>query len=383
MKIVFLEDVINFGGARKSTINLARHLADRYEVRIVDVHGSCTHFVDACVREGVRLDILIKRDRQIIINYSHSPIKKFIKLIEFVFVTIKARKKLHSLLRSENVDYYVVNNTKVLPLLLANKMGGKVILFARGWFLPQQINRRDRFLYRKLIDKFMCVSEATRYALISSGLARLDNSFTVHNSIDCFSYNSVVPASIEKEKDDKVILVSGGFLPTKGLHVAVDIAYNLFASGFPFKMVITGIVYESAASKKYYEHIVETIKEKRLADKVLLVVDHPQVKEYFKAADIFIHPSDTEGLPRVVMEAMVNHVPVIANAVGGVTDYVLNGFTGVLTRHNNVSDYVAAIQRIETDELFRSSIVANAYNLVSGCYRPEDQIAQFEAAIEG
>lgn len=383
MKIVFLENVINFGGARKATINLARNLADRYEVRIVDVHGTCPPFVEACAQANVRLDILIKRNRQVIINYSRSPIKKFVRWIAFAFVTLEARKRLRRLFRNEDVDYFVVNNTKVLLLLYANKMGGKAVLFAQGWFLPQQINRRDRFLYRKLIDKFMCVSEATRYALISSGLARLDNSFTVHNSIDCHSYDSVVPARIEKEKTEKVILVSGGFLPTKGLHVAVDIAYSLFTSGFLFKMVITGIIYDSVESKKYHERIVEMIQGRKLTGKVILVVGHPQVKEYFKAADIFIHPSDTEGLPLVVMEAMANKVPVVANAVGGVTDYVLDGFTGVITRHNNVCDYVTAIKRIESDEQFRLTIVTNAYNLVRGCYRPSDQVSQFERAIKG
>jgi glycosyltransferase involved in cell wall biosynthesis len=44
--------------------------------------------------------------------------------------------------------------------------------------------------------------------------------------------------------------------------------------------------------------------------------------QYFCNADIFILPSLTEGLPRVVIEAMSTGLPVIASSVGGVPELV-------------------------------------------------------------
>jgi glycosyltransferase involved in cell wall biosynthesis len=276
----------------------------------------------------------------------------------------------------------VVNNTKVLPLLLWNKFGSKVILFARGWFMPQQINGRDRFLYRHLVDRYCCVSEATRYALVSAGIGTLSNTFVVHNSIDLQKIQNVSPAEINAGPDDTKILVSGGFLPTKGIHIAVEVARQLKEKGFPFKLIITGVVYDYRGSKAYYRKILQMIEDYALTDHIQLEIGRSSVLQFFKASDIFMHPSDTEGLPRVIMEAMAFRVPVVANAVGGVVDYVLDGYTGVITRYNNVDDYVDAIMRISSDPALRKRITDNAYELIETCYRPEQQVNAFERSLQ-
>ena len=381
MKIVFLENVIDFGGARKSTIELAKNLSSDHQAYLVDVHGTCRPFMDACNESGVNLEILIKQDSQIIMTDSRNIFSRLLKYIRFFFVTLKARKKLGSFFRQFKPDYVVVNNTKVLPLLFRNKFGSKVILFARGWFMPQQINSRDRFLYKHLVDRYCCVSEATRYALVSAGIGNLYNTFVVHNSINLQKMQNVEPADIKAGPDDTKILVSGGFLPSKGIHIAVETARRLKENGFTFKMIITGVVYDYRGSKAYYRKILEMIEEYALTDHIQLEIGRSSVLQFFKASDIFMHPSDTEGLPRVIMEAMAFRVPVVANAVGGVIDYVLDGYTGVITRYNNVEDYVNAIMRISADPALRKRITDNAYELIETCYKPEQQVSAFERSL--
>jgi glycosyltransferase involved in cell wall biosynthesis len=46
--------------------------------------------------------------------------------------------------------------------------------------------------------------------------------------------------------------------------------------------------------------------------------------------DVLVVPSQTEGAPLVVLEAMTSGVPVVASAVGGIPDQVRNGVDGVL-----------------------------------------------------
>ncbi|TDM14917.1 glycosyltransferase [Macrococcus bovicus] len=50
------------------------------------------------------------------------------------------------------------------------------------------------------------------------------------------------------------------------------------------------------------------------------------VNEWFKTLDIFIHPSLTEGLPRVILEAFSNNKPVIASNVGGTPELLSEDF---------------------------------------------------------
>ena len=381
MKIVFLENVIDFGGARKSTIELASNLSINNDVYIVDVHGTCQPFVDACNIYKVKLEILLKQDNQVILANSRNIFARLIQYIKFFLVTTRARKKLKSVFEQISPDYVIINNTKVLPLLFNNKSTFKVVLFARGWFLPQQINRRDRYLYRKLVDRYCCVSEATRHALIASGLATLTNTFVVHNSINLSKLQEVEPAEILSGPEDVKILVSGGFLPSKGLHVAIEVAKALKEQSFPFKMIVTGIVYSSKTSKSYYANILKLIEDYNLENSIQLEVGKSSVLQYFKSADVFIHASDTEGLPRVIMEAMACRLPVVANAVGGVTDYVLNGYTGILTRHNNVEDYVNAINGLFKAPSFRNRLVDNAYQLIATCYHSDQQIDAFQKML--
>jgi glycosyltransferase involved in cell wall biosynthesis len=50
------------------------------------------------------------------------------------------------------------------------------------------------------------------------------------------------------------------------------------------------------------------------------------------AADVFVQPSLSEGLPLAILEAMAAALPVVASKVGGVHEAVLDGSTGVLVR---------------------------------------------------
>lgn len=66
--------------------------------------------------------------------------------------------------------------------------------------------------------------------------------------------------------------------------------------------------------------------------------------QYLKYADLFVLPSNYEGLPISILEALSYHVPVVASAVGGITE-VLNGNNGFAV-NNSVSDFIEKIDFI-------------------------------------
>jgi glycosyltransferase involved in cell wall biosynthesis len=378
--IVFLETVITFGGARKSTVELARRLQDSgYDVLLYDAYGTCQPFLDACKDNSLRVRILYpSRDSHII--STTNPIKQFINRASFLFNSIRINKTLRHYLLSDKPRYVIVNNSKVLSFLFRKPNEIKVMLFARGWFIGKQIRTIDRLLYKLFVDRYVCVSEATRQAIYGAGLASLEDIYVVHNAIET---SSVDKMKNENNKHNPFkILISGGFLPTKGLHLAIDIALRLLEEQFNFQIIITGIIYKTEVSKTYYERIKKLIEINDLDGYINLVIDHNDVKEYFEWCDILVHPSDTEGLPRVVMEAMSMKKPVIANAVGGVTDYILDGFTGFLTNYNNVEEYVDIIKRLSSDPALYDEISNRAFDLIKTSFSPQNQIKAIIKALK-
>jgi glycosyltransferase involved in cell wall biosynthesis len=70
---------------------------------------------------------------------------------------------------------------------------------------------------------------------------------------------------------------------------------------------------------------------------------------------VFVLPSivdkrgDTEGLGVVLLEAMSYRVPVIGSAIGGITDIIADGETGLLVPPEDSAAIAAAVQRIAGD----------------------------------
>jgi glycosyltransferase involved in cell wall biosynthesis len=59
--------------------------------------------------------------------------------------------------------------------------------------------------------------------------------------------------------------------------------------------------------------------------------------------DIFVLPSISEGLPMCMLEAMAMRKPIVATAVGGVPEVVVDGETGILIPAKDPASLASAI----------------------------------------
>lgn len=78
------------------------------------------------------------------------------------------------------------------------------------------------------------------------------------------------------------------------------------------------------------EHLGLLAEELGIADQLQLLGFRTDVRDLFKAADVFAHPSFREGLSVAVMEAMASGLPIICTEIRGNTDLIDNGKGGFL-----------------------------------------------------
>ncbi len=59
--------------------------------------------------------------------------------------------------------------------------------------------------------------------------------------------------------------------------------------------------------------------------------------------DVFVHPSKSEGTPVSILEAMAMELPVVATDVGGISELVVDGETGIIVEPMNSPSIASAI----------------------------------------
>jgi glycosyltransferase involved in cell wall biosynthesis len=110
-------------------------------------------------------------------------------------------------------------------------------------------------------------------------------------------------------------------------------------------------------------------------------VPRDTVLRLFRAADASILPSAWENFPHTVVEALAVGCPVIATAVGGVPEVVVDGENGLLVPSGDAGALATAIARFFSDDQLRARLAGAAAPSVE-LYSEEAVFATIEAELE-
>jgi len=110
-------------------------------------------------------------------------------------------------------------------------------------------------------------------------------------------------------------------------------------------------------------------------------VNHDELLRYYRMSDIFCRPSRSEGLGSAFLEAMGAGVPVVATAVGGIRDFLIDGETGVAVQVGDPENIANGIRRIFEDDVLRNKIVERARALVIEKYLWVDIAKKMESVL--
>jgi glycosyltransferase involved in cell wall biosynthesis len=108
------------------------------------------------------------------------------------------------------------------------------------------------------------------------------------------------------------------------------------------------------------------------------VADDELVK-FYNSLELFVLPTESEGLPNVALEAMACGTPVLATAVGGLPDLINDGENGFLMEDNAPDTIEMNISRALDSDL--QSVSDNALETVRETYTFEDAVRRYEQII--
>ena len=152
-----------------------------------------------------------------------------------------------------------------------------------------------------------------------------------------FSDGGALPSTAppRRQPDDPfVILFVGSLVERKGVRYLID-ALQVLPPHLPAQLAIIGDGPERPG-------LAEQVRRQGLERRVTLPgrVSEQELRRAYAAAHVLVLPAivdtrgDTEGLGVVLLEAMTYGVPVIGSNLGGITDIIIDGETGLLVAPN-------------------------------------------------
>jgi glycosyltransferase involved in cell wall biosynthesis len=102
--------------------------------------------------------------------------------------------------------------------------------------------------------------------------------------------------------------------------------------------------------------IVGQVNALGLGNRVRILPPETNVTHLLMEAQIYVLSTHFEALPISILEAMRAGLPVVATDVGGISESVHEGETGLLTRHADVGDLRNALARLIADPALRLAL---------------------------
>lgn len=119
------------------------------------------------------------------------------------------------------------------------------------------------------------------------------------------------------------------------------------------------------ADAGHRDALVALTDELCLSDRVRWLGEVEDAQRWLSVCDLMVHPSQQEGLPNCILEAMWWRVPVVATAVGGVPDLIPSHAYGRLVPPDDTRALAEGILELSLDPQTRHAVAVEAYERAS------------------
>jgi glycosyltransferase involved in cell wall biosynthesis len=193
------------------------------------------------------------------------------------------------------------------------------------------IRKKITYYMYKRIHAVTVTGTKSKQVVVNNGIQE-DKVYVLPNSIDVEKISPI--NSSDKEYD---LISLGRLSPEKELCNLLKIVAILRQSMPNIKLGIAG-------NGPEFDLLDRQIIENDLVSNVKLLGFVDNIVEFYNNGKIFVLTSNTEGLPRSIIEAMACGIPCVASDVGDMEDIIDDGLSGYLIQnYTNLNDYADKI----------------------------------------
>ena len=204
------------------------------------------------------------------------------------------------------------------------------------------------------------VADATRRAWSQFDVRR--NFTVIRNGLDTRTLVSVISSEDRKRvreklgytEQDIVFLCVGTFCERKGQRDLVQ-ALGIMDRALVEHAHVCLLGDENASYSRLLRSDMHKLSSEMRAH-VALHSATSEVHDYYAAADVFVLCSRVESYPRVILEAMLHGLPVIATPVFGVLEQVSNGVNAMFFEPGNVKELAGHMGLLIEDSQLREKL---------------------------
>lgn len=199
----------------------------------------------------------------------------------------------------------------------------------------------DRAISR-FVTQYIAVSEANAEYLKQEKRLPADKVYVIQNGCDAGRFLSARTdlSALRKRlgfsPSDPLLVIPARLEPQKGHSVLIEALPDVLREFPSVRVICVG----DGALRKQLE---AAVSERSLGDSVRFVGFQSNMEDWLALGDVTVLPSLYEGLPLVAMESLAACRPVVATAVDGTPEVVVNGQTGLTVPANDPAELAAAI----------------------------------------
>ncbi len=291
------------------------------------------------------------KDRQIDVVQTH-----LLEVLDFVALSLRGRTAVKAV-------FWTIHNVDFLPTWQHLLLKAKRVVYGR--------------LYRRLgerVDGFIAVSSEVQEAIVAQIGPLQHKIFTVPNGVNLQRYaipgdKATLCRDLNLPADSALALVVGRLTGQKGHTFLIEALKSLIPARQNLHALLVG-------KGELRSALEAQVRQANLGEHVHFLGQRDDIPALLAAADMFILPSLWEGLSVALLEAMAAAKPVIATAVSGTRQVMVQRQTGLIVPPGNSSALAEAVDQLLAEPERAVAMGQAARQYVSANYSAEQQAAR-------